>query len=136
MTVIITLDNRNGMRFNHRRQSRDRVLNEYLLRLTEGKTLWMDAESFKLFEGLEGSEHIRVAEAPFAQAGAEDFCFAEKPPVAPLLQKGGTLIVCRWNCVYPASESLDADLSCRHREVLAEFAGSSHEKITVEVYRS
>ena len=43
MILIVCVDDHNGMMFNHRRQSQDRILRGDILELTEGKILWMDA---------------------------------------------------------------------------------------------
>ena len=49
MIIIAAVDDRNGMMFNHRRQSQDKVLREKILSLTAGKLLWMDHYSAKQF---------------------------------------------------------------------------------------
>lgn len=41
MILIVCVDDHNGMMFNHRRQSQDRILRGDILELTEGKILWM-----------------------------------------------------------------------------------------------
>ena len=51
MKIIVCVDNQNGMMFNHRRQSQDRVLRKRILELTGGKKLWMNAYSQKQFTG-------------------------------------------------------------------------------------
>ena len=47
MILIVCVDDHNGMMFNHRRQSQDRVLRADILELTGGKKLWMNAYSRK-----------------------------------------------------------------------------------------
>ena len=37
MKIIVCVDNQNGMMFNHRRQSQDRVLRKRIMELTGGK---------------------------------------------------------------------------------------------------
>ena len=49
MILIVCVDDHNGMMFNHRRQSQDRVLRADILELTDGKKLWMNAYSRKQF---------------------------------------------------------------------------------------
>ena len=49
MQVIVCVDDNGGMMFNKRRQSRDRVLCEYVMRLSEGHQVYMSAYSDKLF---------------------------------------------------------------------------------------
>ena len=45
MILIVCVDDHNGMMFNHRRQSQDRILRADILELTGGKKLWMNAYS-------------------------------------------------------------------------------------------
>ena len=59
MTVIVCVDDRGGMRFHGRRQSRDRLLCADVLRLC-GRVR-MNAASAALFEGLDGQ--LLVSEA-------------------------------------------------------------------------
>lgn len=40
MKLIVCMDDKNGMAFNHRRQSRDRVLAERIMELTENAKLY------------------------------------------------------------------------------------------------
>ncbi|MBO5270462.1 MAG: ribonuclease Z, partial [Clostridia bacterium] len=73
MTLIVCIDDKNGMLFNHRRQSRDRVLIEDLLALTAGAPLWIEPYSVPLFP--KDCTAYKVADDPLAAAGAKDFCF-------------------------------------------------------------
>lgn len=61
MILIVCVDDHNGMMFNHRRQSQDRVLRADILELTGGKKLWMNAYSRKQFAESD-AEKIRVDE--------------------------------------------------------------------------
>ena len=49
MHIIVCLDDQNGMAFNHRRQSRDRVVTEDICILADGRPLWMNKNSVALF---------------------------------------------------------------------------------------
>lgn len=133
MILIVCLDDQNGMAFNRRRQSQDRVLREKLLALTGGSPLWMNAYSAKQFGD---APNLRVAEDFLDQAGPGEYCFAEFPPLAPWAGKAERVIAAKWNRVYPADSRLDIPLTPGlWRLVKAEeFAGSSHETITLEVY--
>lgn len=55
MKIIVCVDNQNGMMFNHRRQSQDRVLRKRIMELTGGKKLWMNAYSQKQFLQVNGN---------------------------------------------------------------------------------
>lgn len=132
MNVIITLDNRNGMLFNGRRLSRDRVLNERILARAGGK-LFLNAYSAGLFAGSDAD--LTVCEDFADRAGQGDFCFVEAPPLAPYESSIETLTVYRWNRDYPSDCTLDLSLN-RWKLISAnEFPGSSHDTIREEVYR-
>ncbi len=129
MIVMVCLDDNNGMLFNHRRQSHDKALCAYIQRLTEGSRLWMNAYSAPFFA------HASVAEDFLEQAAQEDYCFVENLPLQPYEAKIERLLVFRWNRVYPADTYLDLILDgVWHLQRQEEFIGSSHDKITMEVY--
>lgn len=130
MQVIITVENRNGMLFNHRRVSRDQKVSERILAYCKEKKLWMNAYSAKLFEN---NPQIRVSETFLEQKDA--ICFVEDQDVTPYLPEIDTIIRFHWNRDYPADFFFTVDLSEWNRIHQEEFAGKSHEKITMEVYK-
>ena len=133
MTLIFCTDNKNGMAFHGRRQSRDRLLQSRLLSRTSGALLWMSPYSAKLFAP-EAMDRIRVSEHFLHQAGENDFCFAETVDpgtVSPLPEQ---IIRYGWNRDYPADLHCTLDLSQYKQIHQEEFPGSSHERITEEVY--
>lgn len=130
MQVIITVENRNGMLFNHRRVSRDQKISERILAYCKEKRLWMNAYSAKLFEN---NPQIRVSETFLEQKDA--ICFVEDQDVTPYLPEIDTIILFHWNRDYPADFFFTVDLSEWNRIHREEFAGKSHEKITMEVYK-
>ena len=133
MRVIVCLDDRNGMLFNRRRQSRDRRVVEDILRELGEKRLLVNGFSAPLFE--RAGERIRVEDDPLAAAGREDVCFVENLPLAPWAAAIERLTVYRWNRVYPADMRLDLALESGWRLVAAsDFPGFFHEKITKEIY--
>lgn len=139
MYCILTLDNENGMMFNHRRQSRDRIMLERLVRLARSLTaggtgrLLMAPYTAGLFP--DGLPEGAVAAVDFLdRAEAGDVCFVEDTPLAPHRARITCLYVFRWNRDYPADRRLDLDLSGWERTEQEEFPGSSHDKITLERY--
>lgn len=130
MQVIITVENRNGMLFNHRRVSRDQKVSERILAYCKEKKLWMNAYSAKLFEN---NPQICVSEMFLEQKDA--ICFVEDQDVTPYLPEIDTIILFHWNRDYPADFFFTVDLSEWNRIHQEEFAGKSHEKITMEVYK-
>lgn len=133
MRVIVCLDDRNGMLFNRRRQSRDRRVVEDILRELGEKRLLVNGFSAPLFE--RAGERIRVVDDPLAAAGRGDVCFVENLPLAPWAAAIERLTVYRWNRVYPADMRLDLALESEwHLVAASDFPGFSHEKITKEIY--
>ena len=135
MIVMVCLDDKNGMMFNGRRQSKDRILREYIGKLVGENRLWMNAYSAKQF-GMEQLPDVQVDEEFLQKAGAGEFCFVEDQRLTNVEQQIEKLIVFRWNRVYPADQYLDLDITFGNWKMLEkmEFAGHSHEQITMEVY--
>lgn len=133
MYAIVCTDENQGMLFNHRRQSQDRILREYLCKLTAGHPFFMNSYSAKQFEDF---SPIQVSEDFLQKAGDDDFCFVEDQKLSPYASRIGALVLCRWNREYPADFHLDLDYSAWTLIYSEEFPGSSHEKITVEVYKN
>ena len=131
MILIACADDNLGMLFNLRRQSMDRVLRSRLLERCKGCKLWMNAYSRGQFA--ETAENIVVDEDFMAKAGI-DYCFAENISVKPYEKEVQKIILYRWNRVYPADLYFDIDLKNWHLKESNDFAGSSHDKITEEVY--
>ena len=131
MKLIVCLDDKNGMAFNHRRQSRDRIVLERIQKLAEGACLRMSPYSAKLFP-----ESSALASPDFLQQAKDgDFCFIELEDGSACEERVQRVIVFRWNRVYPADLHFGIDLGAWHRISAEEFPGSSHEKITMEVYQ-
>ena len=87
MIVFVAVDNRNGMMFNHRRQSQDKALRERVVELSKGKKLWMNQYSAKQFLQDEPLPTLQVDNMPLDRAQPEDFCFAEDLRLAPYERK-------------------------------------------------
>lgn len=135
MKLIVCLDDADGMLFNHRRQSKDRIVRQKILEQVGESRLWMNGYSAQQFSG--GAANIVVNEDFLAMADREDWCFLENTDPAPFVQKIDTLVIYRWNRRYPSDVKFPTGLF-ESRWALTErldFAGSSHEKITQEVYR-
>ncbi len=132
MKLILCLDDRGGMLFNRRRQSRDRILRAHIATLVAGRALWMNAYSHPLFEA--DGIPARVDEAFLERAAAGDYAFCETQDPTPYLSRVEELRLYRWNRTYPADLFFTADLTAWRLESTLDFAGSSHERITEEVY--
>ncbi|MBE6654172.1 MAG: ribonuclease Z [Ruminococcaceae bacterium] len=130
MNLIICLDDKNGMMFNKRRQSRDSVLCERVLSLFGGD-LYMSTYSAKLFP----------ADAPltvcdFAACKDKDgFFFAEDTELS--LDSAEKIIIYRWNRHYPADKHFNFDLASLGYELTSstDLTGSSHPVITEQIFK-
>lgn len=133
MILCVCLDDRGGMRFNRRRQSRDRAVCERILALVRecGGTLYVCAESRMLF-----ADEAAVLPEPcdFSLLCENDFFFAEDPSVLPPRGAVGRLIVYRWNRTYPFDRRFPTENFLPTLLEKTDFVGHSHEKITEEVY--
>lgn len=126
MTIYVCLDDKNGMLFNNRRQSRDASVLEDI-RGSIPDVLTIDPFSEKLIAAA-GIPYVLGAPA------AGDHFFLENRAASQLLPAASRLVIYRWNRHYPANFRFDGDLSGFTLESAREFPGKSHETITKEVY--
>lgn len=135
MFLIAFVDDSGGMMFNHRRQSRDRVALARILDITAGSTLWMNEYSASLFVEYSAPQ-IQVDALFLDKAGQEDYCLVENVDISPYLPFVGKIILFHWNRAYPSDMKFPIKVeNGKWRLVSTEdFPGSSHEKITMEVY--
>ena len=92
----------------------------------------MNSSTAKLFDPL--PPLARVAEDFLDRAGQGEYCFAENTDLAPLADRLEGLVLYRWNRAYPADRRLGLDPGAFRLVRRTDFPGSSHEKITEEVY--
>ena len=120
--------------FNHRRQSRDRMLIEDLLQTVGKDRLWIAPYSVPLFS--EKEKELIVSDALLAEASQGDWCFVEDRACAHAADSIECIVIYWWNRHYPSDLRFDIDpikegFCLKRRD---EFAGSSHERITKEVF--
>ena len=130
ITIIVCLDDKNGMMFNGRRQSSDRVLREHIITVTKEDRLWMNEYSAEMFENADINIHPKF----LMKANKGDFCFVENCFLEKYIQKIEKIIVYRWNKRYPADMYFDISLEDWKLSSSSDFIGNSHEKITEETY--
>lgn len=136
MIGMTFVDRNGGTMFNQRRQSQDRLLREHILRLAGDRPIWMSAYTARQFPA-EQQGRIRQTERPLSAAGRGELCLVEGAALLPHEGQLESLILFRWDCVYPADTYLDIPLE-EHGWRLAEcleLQGYSHKKITQEVYQ-
>ena len=134
MRIILCLDDNGGMTFNNRRQSRDRVLIDDIFATVGEGRLIIAPFSQKLLS--DRTEAYTVDDDMLDNARCEDYCFIEDRGVSKHSSRVDEVVIYRWNRVYPADTYFDMDLNAGGFKLVKayEFEGSSHEKITKEIY--
>ena len=99
MIVLACADDNFGMLFNGRRQSQDRLLRSYILKMTEQSRLWMNAYSHGQFDK---TASIVSDEEFLSRTPRGDFCFLEDQELLPYRDRVEKVILFRWNRRYPA----------------------------------
>lgn len=134
MILIAAVDDRMGMSFNHRRVSQDKIVTEKILDITQGKTLWMNSYSSKLF----GIEHqqINIDDDFLREAAEGEYCFTETEDPAFAETWAEQIILFKWNRRYPADVHFSIDLNNWELASSEDFPGTSHDNITMEVYHA
>ena len=129
LTVYVCLDDRGGMSFNGRRQSRDSKVFEDIRQELTGELL-IDPFSEKLI--CRAELPYRLIEGPLPEEG--NF-FLEMRPAQDALT-ADRIVIYRWGRHYPADRRWDLDLE-EYGFSLAEqtaFPGTSHELIGKDVF--
>lgn len=134
LTVAIVVDERMGIAFNGRRQSRDKALIEDLCHSTK-KEIYISPYSVTLFKDY--SDRITVVDDPIINCPDNGFCFVELTDIAAHIGNIDYLIIYNWNRHYPSDIKLNIDVNAAFL-LLSEqhdFVGNSHEKITKSIYK-
>ena len=131
MIIIACLDDGNGMLFNKRRQSSDKVLTDRIIKLCENRRLLVNEYSAKLF----GEAEILVSNDFLKIANKGDYCFVENADITEFAEKIERIIIYRWNRKYPSDFKFPISILEKMRLVSTEnFVGNSHSEITEEIY--
>ncbi len=132
MTAVLCLCDNGGMSFGGKRQSRDKLLYNEILKLVGNATLYVNEYSASLFNGV----NVAVTDDFLSVAGTENYCFIERAEDAFVVKEADTVIIYRWNRRYPFDQSFDFNLLSSKKLVSKRnFSGNSHEKITEEIYQ-
>lgn len=136
MNIIVCLDDKNGMMFNKRRQSQDKILRLNIKSLVENKNLFMNSYSYKLYKDIDNG-NLKICENFLDECDDNDFCLVEDKLLSNHIDKITTLITYNWNRVYPSDLYFDINFKNQNWLLISEedFEGSSHEKITRKIYR-
>ena len=128
MNLIVCLDTRLGMMFNKRRQCSDRVQAEDMRKLLSGEPLSVSAYTERLL--CDSGIKLSVSDNPARTSG---YCFIEDTAL-PAIEDVEKLIIYNWGERYPSDKRFTLDISAFRLIESCEFCGSSHEKITREIY--
>ncbi len=125
MKVFICLDDKNGMLFNKRRLSKDRVVVAKVEEIIENEALYISKYTQSLFpDGIvcEGFGY------PYGYAFIEDPAHLDERHI-------DTLYIFRWNRHYPSDAKFT--MSLKNFELVDEetMVGYSHDEVTLQVYQ-
>lgn len=131
MKLFVCLDDGNGMSFNGRRQSRDSVMLKDMASLVGDGVLAVSEYSVPLLCGL--GMKLSVSSAPCFDKAA-DACFIELEP-PPRNAQFSELVLYHWNKRYPTDVHFDLDMKGFKLYEQLGIAGTSHERITREIWK-
>ncbi len=135
MKLIVCVDDRMGVMFNKRRQSKDaKVREDMLAMLKEGQKLFVSPYTAKQFLP-EEQESLYISEDFLLEAGEEDICFVEEKEVSEVADKIECIILYRWNRHYPSDRYFTLDLSEYELISSLDFVGNSHLEMLKELYQ-
>ena len=127
MKIITCVDKNLGVSFNNRRQSRDRLIIKDIVE-NFGKVFTFEY-SLPLF-----SEYSDFAVLTQDTAKVDGYLFIEKSTLSEFENKISTLVLYRFDKVYPSDRKLEISLENFKLKEKIEFQGNSHEKIIKEIY--
>lgn len=130
MIIITCLDDNDGMMFNHRRQSQDRGLRQYIADMTKDHKVYMNAYSAKLYEEIKDPV---ICEDFLQKVGKGETCIVENLALNTVVQEIEEIVVFRWNKIYPSDQMFDIDLLEWNLVEEEEMEGSTHQ-ITKQIY--
>ena len=146
MKIIVCIDERGGMAFNRRRQSRDARVSEDVLRTACGR-LVVYPYSARLLEeavsalapatdGVGGTAAFRVSEDALGECGEDEYVLVEDRAIGGYAERADGMIIYNWNRHYPADLRLDVSPEALGMRLISrdELVGRAHERITKEVY--
>lgn len=134
MTIILCLDNRNGLMFNNRRLSRDENVIRDIIELLNGQKLYCLEYSRSLFQHYGFEEHLYVMESIYTNM-SDTIWFIENVDFDIHLFPVSCFIVYYWNRIYPADTVLDQSILEGYKLLSSkDFSGTSHENITKKIY--
>lgn len=133
MILITCVDKNKGMLFNNRRQSKDRNLIKHICKMVKNNKIWINSFSKDLFEEQKYS-NIIVDDEFINKIKEEEYCFIENISPVTLENKISKIILYSWDREYPADMYFNIKLENWILESEAEIKGSSHKRITQQIF--
>ena len=135
MNICVCVEDNMGMSFFGKRLSRDRVMIDRLLSHTEYENIYISAYSAPLFEGA-GDSRVKITDN-FRASGECDICFFELEHITEYADSVDRILMYRWNRRYPSDKKFPFSPEAHGYKLTStcDFAGSSHDKITEEVWK-
>ncbi|MBO5286796.1 MAG: ribonuclease Z [Clostridia bacterium] len=129
MTVIACIDDNNGMLFGGKRQSRDSKVLEDIQRSFSPVVILPFSEKMI---GASGVDYI--LKDTVDKVRDDETVFLENVDLKTIENRISRLIIYKWNRKYLSDFKFNLDLGKYERKSVCDFSGSSHDKITREVY--
>lgn len=124
MNIIICTDKNNGISFNNRRVSKDKVVITEISKLIGKQKLYIKKKSLDLFDSYKIILVDNLENIP-----KDAFYFSEE---SDFLNKADKLYVFNWNRYYPADTYIN--LTNFNKISQKQIKGKSHDKITLTIY--
>ena len=131
MILAVCIDDHNGVSFNSRRVSSDKVVIQDIVKVAGTQNITITPYSVPLFRDFQ--DRVEVKKDIFESCAV---CFAEEGDFLGMMDDVKKLIVYKWNRRYPSDKKfpLDAYKACMRLENTEDIPGFSHPCITREVY--
>lgn len=130
MRVIACIDDNFGMLFGGKRQSRDSKVLEDIKNHFEPIVILPFSEKLIAPSGIS----FKIKE-DISEIGANETLFIESIDPVAFYDRIDEIIIYKWNRKYLSDMRLTLDLKSFKKVSTCEFVGSSHDKITREVYK-
>ena len=119
----------------YKRQSRDIEVTNSVINLSKNGKLFINPYSKKLFEEAGFIDFI-IQDDSSLDFPDNSYFFNETAAPSVFEKAADEIILFRWNRAYPGDIHFDINLNSGWKLISSkEFAGKSHEKITMEVYK-
>ena len=130
MRIAFCIEKTGGLSLFGKRLSRDSEMQKKLLSLKYNGELLMSPQSAVLFE----SDLVKSDDNYLTCAASNDLVFIETDEIP--IDKADEILLFHWNRRYPADRYFDVSrlTNCFDKISTEHFVGSSHDKITLEIY--